>query len=420
LAYHIQTRARTRVLLATSSIGLIIGAAMGSTWLGTYLAREASLHDQAQRMISIAESDLDKDHFLNMSAFGFNKPKGSALTSLADLDADEIDPGAMAIAMRYDPSRAPQTQGHDRSAIVLAQNLMTLKHTPDGRKWGRMSAPASQTPVVQASMTMGAFEKPDFEKSILLKPKITSASPFASKIANKTDNDCLTQAVYYEARGEGEAGMRAVAQVILNRVRHPAYPKTICGVVYQGAMQSGQGSGCQFSFTCNGTMRNRLEVFAWKRAKTIATDALGGYVMKAVGTSTHFHTTYVNPGWAGHMDRIATIGDHVFYQYRGASARMQLAADKVRPSSPEDQRTVTNLPAPDGNVILAATSAPAAAPQPLAASSEVARTDLIQTLDRQQPQATQPRAMTVGSVVTGPEARQINDALAQPEKPAAQ
>jgi Cell Wall Hydrolase len=410
LAYHIQTRARARVLLATTSIGLIIAAAMGSTWLGTHLARESSLHDQAERMIEIAGQDLGEDHFLNMSAFGTEKPRGRALSTLSADEADAIDAGAMAIAMRYDPSSSPQTQGHERSAIVLAQNLISLKSREPGRKWGRMSAPAATTPIVTASLSLGSFDK-----TSLMKSKINSASPFTSKTTNKTDAECLTQAVYFEARGEGEAGMRAVAQVILNRVRHPNYPKTICGVVYQGAAQARNGAGCQFSFTCNGTMRtNRMEVFAWKRSQSIAKDALNGYVMKAVGTSTHFHTNYVNPVWAARMDKIATIGDHMFYQYRGSTGRLVLASDKVRPSSESDQLNVASVAAPDGNAILAAPAqAPLAADQTLTASNDAPHGDLTRTLE-QQAAPTQPTTVQLSAPLKGAEARTVNETVNKP------
>src|SRR5262249_50934740 len=103
------------------------------------------------------------------------------------------------------------------------------------------------------------------------------------------DLDCLTQAVYFEARGEGPGGMQAVAQVVLNRVRHPAFPKTVCGVVFQGS----GGSGCQFSFACDGSVNRAPEAGAWRRARDVAAKALSGHVMAEVGNATHFHTTAV-------------------------------------------------------------------------------------------------------------------------------
>ncbi|MBW3560400.1 MAG: cell wall hydrolase, partial [Proteobacteria bacterium] len=126
--------------------------------------------------------------------------------------------------------------------------------------------------------------------------------------------DCLTSALYYEARGEGQAGMEAVAQVIVNRARHPDFPKSLCGVIYQGA---GRGRGCQFSFACDGSMRRRTEAALWDRARAVAERAMDGQVSSAVGTSTFFHATRISPGWRG-LTRVATVGRHVFYRHAGA------------------------------------------------------------------------------------------------------
>jgi hypothetical protein len=125
---------------------------------------------------------------------------------------------------------------------------------------------------------------------------------------------CLAQAVYYEAASERDEGQRAVAQVVLNRVRHPAFPSTVCGVVYQGAERV---TGCQFSFTCDGSLARIPSVGGWARAERVARDALGGTVAAAVGNSTHYHANYVVPYWAPTLDKAATIGAHIFYIMRG-------------------------------------------------------------------------------------------------------
>jgi hypothetical protein len=127
--------------------------------------------------------------------------------------------------------------------------------------------------------------------------------------------ECLTAAVYYEARSESEDGQRAVAQVVLNRVRHPAFPKSVCGVVYQG---SNRTTGCQFSFTCDGSLNRARQPAAWDRARRIASDALSGYVYPTVGVATHYHTTAIHPWWADSLAKAVTIGAHVFYRWRGA------------------------------------------------------------------------------------------------------
>jgi spore germination cell wall hydrolase CwlJ-like protein len=130
--------------------------------------------------------------------------------------------------------------------------------------------------------------------------------------------DCLTAAVYYEARSQSEDGQRAVAQVVLNRVRDRAFPNSVCGVVYQGAERR---TGCQFSFTCDGSMNRPREVGAWDRARAVAAAALGGSVYAPVGAATSFHTTSILPWWASSLARITTVGAHVFYRWQGALER---------------------------------------------------------------------------------------------------
>jgi len=125
---------------------------------------------------------------------------------------------------------------------------------------------------------------------------------------------CLTAAVYYEARSEGLEGQRAVAQVVLNRVRHPAFPKSVCGVVYQGSRRR---TGCQFSFTCDGSLRGGREPEAWGRARRVAATALAGSVYGPVGLATHYHASYVRPWWAAAMRRAVSVGSHIFYRWRG-------------------------------------------------------------------------------------------------------
>ncbi|HEX8057888.1 MAG TPA: cell wall hydrolase [Novosphingobium sp.] len=127
---------------------------------------------------------------------------------------------------------------------------------------------------------------------------------------------CLTAAIYYEAASEPDAGQRAVAQVVLNRVAHPAYPKTVCGVVYQG---SEKNTGCQFSFTCDGSLARVPVRLFWQRAEAVARDALSGYVYAPVGLATHYHTVAVHPYWAPTLTYLGTIGAHRFYRFGGAA-----------------------------------------------------------------------------------------------------
>lgn len=125
--------------------------------------------------------------------------------------------------------------------------------------------------------------------------------------------DCLAAAVWYEA-GDDAVGERAVAQVVLNRLRHPAFPKSVCGVVFQG---SERATGCQFTFTCDGAMRRVPSEAAWRRAREIAASALSGAVFAPVGLSTHYHTDWVVPYWSASLDKLARVGTHLFFRWTG-------------------------------------------------------------------------------------------------------
>jgi hypothetical protein len=126
---------------------------------------------------------------------------------------------------------------------------------------------------------------------------------------------CLAEAIYYEARSESEDGQRAVAQVVLNRLRSPAYPASVCGIVYQGPMRA--GGGCQFTFTCDGSLRLAPSGAGWDRARRIAAAALNGSVYAPVGYATHYHTQQVVPTWAYKLVKAAVVGSHSFYRMQG-------------------------------------------------------------------------------------------------------
>ncbi len=146
-----------------------------------------------------------------------------------------------------------------------------------------------------------------------------AAPAFLAQAASAEDaaraSGCLTAAVYYEARSEPLDGQRAVAQVVLNRVRDRAFPHSVCGVVFQG---SNRRTGCQFSFTCDGSMAYRREPGAWARARAVAEAALAGSVYAPIGGATFYHTSAILPWWASSLARIGSVGAHIFYRWRGA------------------------------------------------------------------------------------------------------
>lgn len=146
---------------------------------------------------------------------------------------------------------------------------------------------------------------------------IHPAPPFSMAGASGADFgralNCLATAIYYEAASEPDAGQRAVAQVILNRVRHPAFPGTVCGVVYQGS----EKRGCQFSFACDGALARAPSAAGWARALRTASAMLGGLTEPQVGTATHYHTYAVTPAWNRQMVMTAAIGAHFFHRWQG-------------------------------------------------------------------------------------------------------
>jgi hypothetical protein len=137
---------------------------------------------------------------------------------------------------------------------------------------------------------------------------------FAGTIDNlERATTCLAAAQLYEA-GDDPQGQRAVAQVVLNRLRHPAFPKSVCGVVFQGSERS---TGCQFTFTCDGALQRPPQPGAWNRALMIASSMLAGRVEPKVGLATHYHTDWVVPYWSSSLDKIAAVHTHLFFRWAG-------------------------------------------------------------------------------------------------------
>lgn len=151
------------------------------------------------------------------------------------------------------------------------------------------------------------------------------------------DLDCLAAAIAYEAGFEPVEGRRAVAEVVLNRVRAPGFPKTVCDVVFQGATRQ---TGCQFSFTCDGALRRRLPARIQAEARAIAERALAGSEAALVPGATHYHASYVSPRWAPELLRITQIGAHIFYKplrSGGTALASTMAAAPRMPAPPRPE-----------------------------------------------------------------------------------
>ena len=171
------------------------------------------------------------------------------------------------------------------------------------------------------------FESPDARAMMVqavLRGPTTNTQPPAQRTVpaepqiDRRQQDCLSQAVYYEARGETQRGQIAVAEVIMNRVRSGHYPNSVCGVVYQGSHRS---TGCQFTFTCDGSLNHRPRGRAWDRAQRVATAVLSGYTRPITQGATHYHTMAVNPVWNSGLVETTKIESHVFYRFPNRSER---------------------------------------------------------------------------------------------------
>ena len=134
-----------------------------------------------------------------------------------------------------------------------------------------------------------------------------------------TEHRCLSEALYYEARGEGRTGEQAVAEVVFHRLNARNYGHSICAVVYEGSSRP----GCQFSFTCNGDLHRPREKSAWKESEQIAAQILTGEIpmRNATGGATHYHAIWVSPFWAPTLKKTAQIGNHIFYRSSSDHAR---------------------------------------------------------------------------------------------------
>lgn len=252
--------------------------------------------------------------------------------------------GVAAATVMLVPTRMPASAATVTSALPAVQAAALVEAT-SGAAATELRAVGEQAKVINASLPFATgplHAAQAFELS-------------GSELDQRRALLCLTQAVYYEAGFEPLEGRRAVAQVVLNRVRHPAFPKSVCGVVYQGA-----GSAtCQFTFVCNGALYRRPAADAWREAEAVARAALSGYVETSVGEATHYHADYVAPRWAPLLAKVAEIGQHIFYRWPGQWGQPAAFTGQYigEPRDPLTLRPAPPAPAPE-------LASAAAAPQP--------------------------------------------------------
>ena len=241
----------------------------------------------------------------------------------------QAEPGAVKPIPAYAPAvvAAPVESDQERRARLNAR-LQTMIKDGKGvrltdappaaqrrRAEPRRLAPATRAaaPSTRAEPT-ASFTPPPVNPNA--RPSVRRAGYTPPYLDLKTpprvpDNDleCLTQAIYYEARNESEAGQAAVAEVVLNRSRHRAYPKRVCEVVYQRNSRT-----CQFTFTCDGSIgRRAVNPVAWARAERIAREVYEGRSAQLPKNSVNYHANYVRPSWGSRLSRVRQIGAHIFY-----------------------------------------------------------------------------------------------------------
>jgi hypothetical protein len=167
----------------------------------------------------------------------------------------------------------------------------------------------------------------------------------ASALDGLSAETCLTQAIYYEAASEPDEGQRAVAQVVLNRVRNPAFPNSVCGVVFQDSARTDHR--CQFTFACDGAMARQPSRAGWARAGRIAREALAGISFAPVGMATHYHTLAVNPFWSSSLQAVAVVGAHIFYRPQGNAGTPKAFTARYSGREPQPGRqTPLTTPSP--------------------------------------------------------------------------
>lgn len=212
-------------------------------------------------------------------------------------------------------------------ALALAGSVLYMPEVwgGDGRTSSGRTLHFGPPPALPASLALVSQNQPEMSATEarainaripFAKVPFTAARPFVF-LGDQQDRaralTCLSAAMLYEA-GLDADGQRSVAQVVLNRVRHPAFPASICEVVAQGISRQ---TGCQFTFTCDGSLTRRYSAPAIAEARKRAERMLDGEVYGAVGLATHYHTDWVHPYWSDDLDKIARVGDHLFFKWRG-------------------------------------------------------------------------------------------------------
>ena len=224
--------------------------------------------------------------------------------------------GAQLRAERLWRAYPRETVGFGTLGLVIAGAIGGAAFSGPETAGAAQAAPPAPPPLLLKQVPVDQAVKINASLPLASGPN-PAAKPFrfkGDKAARARALECLTSAIYYEAGQEPVDGQRAVAQVVLNRTRHPAFPASICGVVYEGSTRA---TGCQFTFTCDGSLYRAADAAGWRRAYKIAEAAISGSVYAPVGNATHYHANYVVPYWSSTLAKNAVVGAHIFYRWAG-------------------------------------------------------------------------------------------------------
>ncbi len=263
-------------------------------------------------------------HYMGQNAVAHNAEPGDVLESVSSPSSNILakgslmpDAGSLEIVNKSSYGSETVASGGKvdfiepqpvakEEAMVIVPAAVDLKAGEDEAKEQIALAPSRQQVEQAIKLKRSAAKGKDKEKDKETRKAI------AQRRVQLAEENCLARAVYFEARSESELGQIAVAKVILNRVKDPEFPNTICGVVYQG---SGRRNSCQFSFACDGLPDDVKSASAWANAKSVAKRTIAGDAkVAALTTATNYHADYVKPKWAKSMKRLVKIGRHIFYE----------------------------------------------------------------------------------------------------------
>ncbi len=296
------------------------GSVTSEFGMGVAKAALGPTRGDAARRTTVAVGNVNRESKPNLRVIRRDKISAGYIKTVGLFDPAEVEPTYPRSAFVFTPWLTPTTA----VAAVEPKPRERPAHEP-----AQAVEDANPVAVAYAPSDEGAADAAPFDAVIAdgkLAPNVvipdapaTHAwvnNPLPASASSESELKCLATAIYFEARGEPEEGQLAVAQVVLNRVKNPTYPNTICGVVYQNKSKRNR---CQFSFACDGRADRISDKASWAKAEELAKKSVeqqSATFLEEVGSATHYHATYVRPRWAGRMTKTDKIGRHIFYNTR--------------------------------------------------------------------------------------------------------